>query len=75
VSISNRSEEGNRSETSAGSDIEGWICTVAAMLLAMASIVLASVSTVDTAAVLVSISNRSEEGNGSETSAGSDIEG
>jgi hypothetical protein len=41
----------------------------------MASIVLASMTTVDTAAVLVSISNRSEEGNGSETLVGSDIKG
>jgi hypothetical protein len=28
----NRSEEGNGSETSAGSDIEGWICAIAAIL-------------------------------------------
>jgi hypothetical protein len=64
------------SAPSANSDMgEGWICTIAAMLLAMASIVLASVSTIDTATILVSISNRSEEDNGSETSAGSDIEG
>jgi hypothetical protein len=41
----------------------------------MASIILALVSTVDMAAVLVSVSNRSKEGNGSEISAGSDIEG
>jgi hypothetical protein len=32
VSISNRSEEGNGSETSAGSDIEGWIYTITVML-------------------------------------------
>jgi hypothetical protein len=32
VSINNRSEEGNGSETSAGSDIEGWIYAVTAML-------------------------------------------
>jgi hypothetical protein len=30
--ISNGSEEGNGSETSAGSDIEGWIYAIAAML-------------------------------------------
>jgi hypothetical protein len=30
--ISNVSEEGNGSETSAGSDIEGWIYAVAVML-------------------------------------------
>jgi hypothetical protein len=42
----------------------------------MALIVLASIHTLGTAAVLVSfISNGSEEDNGSETSAGSDIEG
>jgi hypothetical protein len=42
----------------------------------MASIVLASIHTLSTTAVLVSfISKGSEEGNGSETSAGSDIEG
>jgi hypothetical protein len=42
----------------------------------MASIILALIHTLGTAAVLVSfISNGSEEGNGSETSAGSNIEG
>jgi hypothetical protein len=30
--ISNGSEEGNRSETSASSYIEGWICAIAVML-------------------------------------------
>jgi hypothetical protein len=54
---------------------EGWIYTIAAMLWMMASIVLLLMTTVDMAAVLVSISNRSEEGNGSETSEGSNIEG
>jgi hypothetical protein len=75
VSISNRSEEGNGSETLAGSDIEDWIYAVASMLWMMASIILASMTTIDMAAVLVSISNRSKEGNRSETSTGSDIEG
>ena len=71
-----RAAEGAGSAPSANSDMEeGWICDIAAMLWMMASIVLSSMTTVDTAAVLVSISNRSEEGNGSETLAGSDIEG